>query len=121
MFEKSERPHLPMVIAPGWYREKSLCDTQNWWRRSDGLVVINEIEYHDGQTWLHVSLSRKDRLPTYQDQIDVKEQFVGLEAKAIQVFPPRSQHSNFHPFCLHLYSRLDGDALPDFRRNGGWI
>jgi hypothetical protein len=45
--------------------------------------------------------------------------FVGSARKAVMVLPAEEEHVNIHPFCLHLYSPLDRDPLPDFRMNGG--
>jgi hypothetical protein len=87
----------------------------------NGLRVISSVARdtsQDNRRWQHVSLSRPDRLPTNNDTMNVKQLFIGLERKAIQVLPKASEHCNDHPYCLHLWSCLDGDRLPDFRING---
>lgn len=84
-------------------------------RSKRGLAVIVTAEVHDGERWLHVSYSRVDRVPSYGDGIEVKERFIGPARKAIAVLPPRPEHVNDHPYCLHLFSPLDRDPLPDFR------
>lgn len=92
------------------------------YQRSDGLKVIASIcAEEDGRRWLHVSCSRKARLPSYGDMVDVKAVFVGGEREAYQVFARTSKHVNLMPFCLHLWCRLDGPALPDFTRGGSTI
>jgi hypothetical protein len=53
-------------------------------------------------------------LPDFDDLMIVKELFIGTEAKAIMVFPARSKHVNIHPHCLHLFSCMTGDPLPEF-------
>lgn len=86
--------------------------------RSDieGLFVISSEEIHDGQTWQHVSMSRQSRMPNYDDLTKVKRLFIGDDRKAIMVFPEADKHVNIHPFCLHLYSCLTADPLPEFSR-----
>lgn len=105
-------PHrAPPIYRDGWsyaFRDK--------------LLVITTIEDHaDGREWLHVSCSRKNKMPSYEDLCRVKEVFVGDDQKAIMVFPPKEEHVNFHPRCLHLFCCLTEDPLPDFRPGPGMI
>ena len=60
---------------------------------------------------LHVSVSAKDRCPTWGEMCWVKDQFWGPEECVIQYHPPRSRYVNAHPFCLHLW-RPVGLDLP---------
>jgi len=83
--------------------------------RGLGLTVIVSVAQEaDNRAWLHVSCSRPDRLPSYDDLCLVKAEFVGADRKAIQVFPAQAEHVNIHLYCLHLFSCLDEDPLPDF-------
>ena len=85
----------------------------------DGLyVIISESVEADEKRWLHVSCSRRTRLPSWADLRRVKDAFCGKERKAIQVFAPASEWVNIHSFALHLWCCLDGDVLPDFRKDG---
>lgn len=120
---------VPRVIPADWriverHPNALICDS------TDGLRVILEVE---GQIevpglredavdfWLHLSVSRRDRVPSYFDQKRVKALFIGRQQKAIMVFPPESEHYNHHAHCLHLFSALTRDALPDFRAPGGQL
>lgn len=83
--------------------------------KSRGLTVIqSESTEIDGHKWLHTSYSRKSRIPTYEDTVFIKNNFIGKDKKAVMIFPEESEHINIHPFCLHLWTCLDGDELPDF-------
>lgn len=75
----------------------------------------------DGKRWMHVSCSRPNRLPSWEELKLVKDTFIGRERKAIQVLPPEAEHVNIHPYALHLFSCLDDDPLPDFRVDGKYI
>ena len=47
----------------------------------------------------------------------VKRDFVGEDRYAYSIWPPREQHVNIMPYCLHLWARmdeLDGRVLPEF-------
>lgn len=61
-----------------------------------------------GDKWIHISLSRPDRMPEYLDLKKVKEDFIGPEFEAYQVFPASVDHVNAHKFCLHLWCPVNG-------------
>lgn len=87
--------------------------------KKGGLFVLLDCStFWDGTRWIHASCSRKDRMPTYEDLAEMKAVFFGPDRQALQVFPKKSKHVNIHPFCLHLWSCMDGDGLPDFGRYG---
>lgn len=86
-----------------------------------GLLAIVEVEMNGTDRWIHVSFSRRDRLPTYEEMSLIKDLFIGRDRKAIQILPPKSEHYNFHANCLHMYSPIDRDPLPDFREASGAI
>ena len=79
-----------------------------------GLRVIVSGAYYEGKKWIHVSLSRRTRMPTYDDLVMVKRAFLGPDRKAIMVLPEERNHVNIHPYCLHLWHCVDGDGLPEF-------
>lgn len=110
----------PRVLPAGWRR---LSDYANaaFYESIDGIRVIAEAELHGSDVWLHVSLSRANRDPSYADMQRVKRLFVGAERKAVQVFPPEAEHYNFHPHCLHLWAPLGHDPLPNFLREDGQL
>lgn len=85
----------------------------------NGLMVISSWAVEDdGKKWQHVSMSRKSRLPSYDDIQMVKEHFIGDDSKALMVFPSKDKHVNIHKFCLHLWHCLEGDAVPEFSKGG---
>lgn len=62
--------------------------------------------------WRHVSVSRENRLPTWVDLREVKDIFIGPKHCAIHMIPPDEFYVNYHPFTLHLFTRLDADTVP---------
>lgn len=112
-----------LVIAPGWeYVSSWPEDGAIYANRTLGLkVIVSQGKEADGREWVHASLSRRSRMPTYEDMALVKRLFIGEEKKAIQIFPPGSEHVNIHNFCLHLFHCVDEDVLPDFTRGSGLI
>ena len=65
----------------------------------------------DGAGWEHVSVSRRDRCPTWDEMCQIKTLFWGDEDCVVQYHPPRSEYVNNHPNCLHLWRPI-GVALP---------
>ncbi len=84
-------------------------------------VIVSVARESDGKRWLHASISRMGKMPTYDDLCEMKRLFVGRTRKAVEVFAPEAEHVNLHPTCRHLWACLDGDPLPDFTRGTGSI
>jgi len=68
----------------------------------------------DGAGWEHVSVSRRDRCPTWDEMCQIKSMFWDDGDCVIQFHPPKSEYVNNHPFCLHLWRQIGADiAMPD--------
>ena len=65
----------------------------------------------DPMSWEHVSVSRRDRCPTWDEMCFVRGLFWGPEEMAIQYHPAESEHVSIHPFCLHLWA-IPGAPFP---------
>ena len=90
--------------------------------KHNGMTIIRSIAREiDGKLWIHVSLSRRSRIPDYNDITKIKRDFIGENKKAIMIFPKKTEHVNIHPYCLHLWSCIDEDPLPDFTQGTGSI
>lgn len=106
----------------GFVMIKQKVDGFMYRSKSRGLAVIQSWnEQLDGKIWMHTSYSRPSRMPTYQDTVFIKENFIGSDVKAIMVFPKKSEHVNIHHYCLHLWSCENEDGLPDFTCGTGSI
>lgn len=108
----------PRVSNPAYRMIKEGADGYAY-RGLDGLVVIQSTAIEsDGNVWLHTSFSRKGRMPTYDDMARVKRIFIGDSQKALMVLPDKAHHVNIHPFCLHFFTPLYHDPLPEFSLGG---
>jgi len=115
----------PRVLPSEWKLEQEYANVRIYKRLRGVLVLVEvEIQREAGSVienvtvdtiWLHVSVSHKNRMPTYEELSEIKLIFIGNERKAIQVFPAAAEHYNRHPNCLHLFAPLERDPLPDFR------
>jgi hypothetical protein len=63
----------------------------------------------DAMGWEHVSVSRSDRCPTWDEMCQVKAMFWDDDNCVVQFHPPRSEYVNNHPNCLHLWRPADGN------------
>lgn len=108
---------LERRIGPGWESAPfGPMGVQTWHRGSQLTVIVSQAEV-EGVEWVHASVARPDRDPTYADMAVLKEAVYGPERYAFQVFPAAERHVNIHPHALHLWGRADGtNVLPDF----GW-
>jgi hypothetical protein len=109
------------VILPSTWTEIACpIPTGRAYRSANGLRVITTVATEqDGKAWLHVSVSRVQRLPGWLDLREVKDVFIGRDATALQVLPSSEKYRNQHPFCLHLWHCLDGEVVPDFLDDAG--
>lgn len=63
----------------------------------------------DGEGWEHVSVSRRDRCPTWDEMCQVKAMFWGEDDCVIQYHPPKRDYVNIHPYCLHMWRPVGVD------------
>ena len=110
---------LPSPVPKGWELVNRVGDGA-WYRASNGLALCLTVAHEDdGKRWIHLTVSRVNRLPSWDELVAARDAFLGSEALCVQVLAPKSRHVNIHPYCLHLWRCLDGDPVPDFARGGG--
>ena len=64
---------------------------------------IVQVMASNGEGWEHISVSRKDRCPTWNEMCQVKDLFWDEDDCVVQYHPPKSDYVNLHPYCLHLW------------------
>jgi len=74
---------------------------------SRGLRIV----ISDGGDWDHVSVSRQERCPTWEEMEWVKREFFEPGDCCMQLHVPTAEHRNNHPFCLHIW-RPHHAAIP---------
>lgn len=86
---------------------------------NNGLFVLRKPEFRfplrciasDGMGWEHVSVSTEFRCPTWEEMCFVKSKFWGPEDVVVQLHVPQSEWVNCHPYCLHLWRKVDSDGF----------
>jgi len=67
----------------------------------------------------HFLIGVKGNAGSFTSQLkQVKDLFLGVNALAIQVLPPKDEFVNDYEYCLHVYQCLDERPIPDFRKLG---
>ena len=77
--------------------------------RSCTLKVI--VDNGEQTSWEHVSVSLKDRCPSWMEMEFIKNMFWDKEDTVIQYHPAASEKVNNHPYCLHLWRPI-GKEIP---------
>lgn len=67
------------------------------------------IIYSWGGYWDHVSVSFRDRCPTWEEMCQVKDIFFNDDECVVQYHPPKNEYVNNHPYCLHLWKWQKGE------------
>jgi len=84
----------------------------------DGFAAFLIKPYKQGQVsiiaswsggWEHVSVSMKNRCPAWEEMCMVKDIFWEKNECVVQFHPPENDYVNLHPFCLHLWKKVDGN------------
>jgi hypothetical protein len=83
------------------------------------MTCIVSCAPHDGADWIHASVARQDRLPSYFDLTALHKAVWGETGFAFQIFASSDRHVSIHDKALHLWGRADGaNPLPDFGSKG---
>jgi hypothetical protein len=107
----------PRVLPAGWQPIPEMAGGFINRQRKLGAMFSVEREA-DGKRWVHVSVSHRDRVPTWDELRSVKDWLLGRDTLVVQVLPPEAEYVNVHPYVLHLWHCLDGRPVPDFRHEG---
>lgn len=128
MSREAWRRWRPRVLPADWYpMEDCASGMGKAYKSADGLLVLASVRQElDGRLWAHVSVSRRERLPSWDDLKLVKDLFVGRDRPAYQVLPRARDYVNVHPYVLHLWTPADDgpDPTPRFEADperGGQI
>jgi hypothetical protein len=74
----------------------------NW-----GFFMVGQLAViaSDGLGWDHVSVSRRDRLPTWDEMVKIKNLWFDEEETVVQFHPKKSEYVNCCGKCLHLWRK----------------
>jgi len=117
-------------VKPSWAmieRPPEGMDGAYAFRRGVIQVLVSLRWEEDHNIWIHASLcGRRSEtsyfLPSQDDVKRVKNDFIGENKWAYQIFPDEANYINQNPYVLHLFALLENrPALPDFTHGLGTI
>lgn len=72
-------------------------------KNTKSAVII----FSNGGGWDHVSISFKNRCPSWGEMGMVKDIFFNTDECVVQYHPAKNEYVNNHPYCLHLWKSQD--------------
>ena len=104
-----------MFSVPERYRVRAGLMASTARDGNNGSFIIRSLKFKrplfvvasDGGGWEHVSVSKHDRCPTWEEMTHVANLFWGPEDVLVQFRPAASQYVNNHPYCLHWWRQID--------------
>lgn len=76
------------------------------------IITVDLMDRSQAGHWLHLSVSRERRLPTWGDLVAARDAAGYGDRFFVQLVPPASHWLNRHPYTLHLFHRLDQETIP---------
>lgn len=105
----TESPIQKKPLPPGW-SDQGLFEIDGYaisccyYNGRRGLAVLLSLSTMDnGEQFIHCSLSRRSRLPSWDDVKIVKTTFLGEDTEAFHIVPKKEDYINVNPYCLHLW------------------
>lgn len=94
----------PVIMMPGHGPA-----AKTWDHKVTNIRVLRSISLLENKEWwIHVSVSRPDRLPTWEEMNKVRNEFIGEDVEAYHVCPRKQDYVNVAVYCLHLWAPVDG-------------
>lgn len=76
------------------------------------IITLDLMDAWNAGTWLHLSVSRPTRLPTWGDLVIAREELGYTDRAFVQLLPPKSHWLNIAGHVLHLFHRIDAETVP---------
>lgn len=80
-------------------------DGMNGWITLRGKMFMFVASFGGG--WDHVSISMRNRCPSWDEMCEIKDIFFEPEECCVEYHPAKSDYVNMHPFCLHIWRPQD--------------
>lgn len=74
---------------------------------SSHLNKAAQVVWSWGDGWDHVSVSFRNRCPTWDEMCRIKDMFFYENETCVEYHPAKRDYVNIHPYCLHIWRRQD--------------
>lgn len=72
-------------------------------------VIASDSTCEGSEGWEHVSVSLATRCPTWEEMCFVKALFWKDDEVVFQLHPAKDKWISNHPYCLHMWRKIDAD------------
>lgn len=86
-------------------KEGQLADGIKGWVTNRGKVY--RVIASNGGGWDHVSVSMRDRCPSWDEMCMIKDMFFYENECCVEYHPAKKNYVNVHPYCLHIWKPQD--------------
>jgi len=77
----------------------------------DGFTVMFTVENHGTSAYQHLSVSRKERYPSWDEIVLFRSLFFEDDDEIVQVIPKESDYVNVHDNCFHMWLDISGPHM----------
>jgi hypothetical protein len=108
------RTYLGKPIPGDWIITQIKDNCASYRNLLSMLIVRESVHEHNGERWLHVSISHSSRMPTWGELRTVKSIWFGNNRTAYHVLPRRELYTEDKDdaYTLHIWCPLDSDPFP---------
>lgn len=103
------KPFEDIMNDKRFQKMSSAKDGGNGWVTIRGKTFFTV--YSNGGGWDHVSVSLRNRCPTWDEMCEVKDIFFSPQECCVEYHPSEENYVNVHPYCLHIW-RPQNATLP---------
>ena len=75
-------------------------------RKGCNIIVSRDLYGGNKLRW-HMSISRSDRMPNYEEVRDARYALVPNNVTMVMMFPPKEEWVNIHERCFHLHEIVE--------------
>lgn len=80
------------------------------WTKNGCNVWVTRDLYRDGAVRWHLSISRTDRYPVWDEIKDARYALIPDECTMAMLLPPKGEYVNLHPNCFHLHEIMENQS-----------
>ncbi len=96
---------LKQVAVPSgvyhFFKEQGSTRVQRFVSK-DGLSILYSVDKTQHGDLLHLSVSKPDRYPSWDEIVEVKEALMG-DIDTMMVIPKKEDYVNLHQYCFHVW------------------
>lgn len=100
------------IPGPDWSDEELKLPIHGYEKGGNRVLVAQEPRVAGGPRLWHLSISREERYPGWDEIKSAREAFLPLGLTFVMYFPRLDEYVNVHPNCFHLWESTDPNDAP---------